>query len=239
MRALLLFLLTVPVFGQVVVSDAINQNRLFGRWLTTGLQAPSSVNPTLLCSQQINRPLVGSSAVNNTGIKYRNRNALYFTGASMSYTNTDSSFPTGDFTVAVWFATTKTYSSGTYGWILTYGSLSGGQLVGVGIGTDATMGTSAFGVTQYGNSVGSGSYVVNDGNWHSGVITRVGTSYNVFVDGVLRNTKTMTTSTVLNKASIGSLTDLTSKYTDYLADLRLYGRAWSINEVVAFHRGLQ
>ena len=101
LRALLLFLLTVPVFGQVVVSDAINQNRLFGRWLTTGLQAPSSVNPTLLCSQQINRPLVGSSAVNNTGIKYRNRNALYFTGASMSYTNTDSGFPTGDFTVEI------------------------------------------------------------------------------------------------------------------------------------------
>jgi len=141
--------------------------------------------------------------------------------------------------VSVWFHSSMSLSTNQFRWLIGYGNASTGALFLVGFGTSSTFGTNGFGVTQFGDSVGTAG--VLDGVWRHGAVINVGTRYEVYVDGVLRATKTMTTNAASTAVTIGknpnALADFYAGLTD---DIRIYSRALTPAEIrlLASRRGI-
>jgi hypothetical protein len=147
--------------------------------------------------------------------------------------------PNGDRSVSVWFNSSMSLSSNQFRWLIGYGNASTGALFLVGFGTSATFGTNGIGVTQFGDSVGTAG--VLDGVWRHAAVVNAGTRYEVYVDGVLRATKTMTTNAASTAVTIGrNSTSLADYYTGLTDDIRLYNRALTLAEIrlLASRRGI-
>jgi hypothetical protein len=170
--------------------------------------------------------------------------ALSFDGANDSITTAGLGVNAANRSVSCWFRTVRSLANGNYQNIIGWGNAATGAAIYVAVGNDATFGTNAFGVTQFGDSTGFGP--VNNGEWRHGVIVNVGTLWSVYVDGIFRTSKTMTTSPAVGSTvRIGSWPFSTGLSTNanfdgQLSDISIYNRAISPNEIrlLASRRGI-
>jgi hypothetical protein len=176
------------------------------------------------------------------------RHALNFAGGT-TFVDTASPGPvTNKRSVSLWFRTSQSFASNQYGYILFYGTATSfpadiGKSLFVGFGSDPTFGTNAFGVSQYGDSVGASS--LNDGRWHHGCIVNDGTLYQVWVDKLLRASKSMTTNStssniLLGRSNLSFPLGSNMNYVGEADDIAIYNRALSPNEIrlLASRRGI-
>ena len=158
--------------------------------------------------------------------------ALDFDAASDGITTSCPGIVTNERGASIWFRTNRVYSSGTYGGLIGWGTATTfpadtGKDFGIVIGNDFNLGASGIGVTQYGDALGVTGF--NDGNWHHIYCDAVGSFYRVYVDGILRSTKTMTTNATAGTVKIGNFQNLF--YRDLLDDGRVYARTLSSQEI--------
>jgi hypothetical protein len=167
------------------------------------------------------------------------KGALSFDGANDNVTTNVPGVITVGRAVSVWFLSSATYSNGNYGFLVRWGTAANfpadsGKDFSVAFGTDANFGNSGIGISQYGDSVGVTGF--NDGNWHHGVFMSFGTLYSIFVDGLLRNTKTMVTNATAGVVSIGTAYG-GFFFNGQLDDMRIYNRALTAPEVRQLYIG--
>jgi len=164
--------------------------------------------------------------------------ALNFDGTN-DFVSVPTLGPTGDRSLSMWFNSSMSLSTNQFRWLIGYGNASTGAAFLVGFGTAGTFGTNGFGVTQFGDSVGTAG--VLDGVWRHGAVVNVGTRYDVYVNGVLRATKTMTTNAASTAVTIGKNPNaLADYYTGLTDDIRIYNRALTDAEIrlLASRRGI-
>jgi hypothetical protein len=162
--------------------------------------------------------------------------ALDFDGSNDHVTTTCPGVTTRGRAVSVWFRTSVILSSvGQYAGIVRWGTATSfpadqGKDFAVQFGNDANFGSTGFGVSQYGDGIGVTGF--NDGRWHHGYIDSVGSLYSIYVDGVFRTSKTMTTNATAGTVTIGRNTYGGVEYfPGQLDDLRIYNRALTAGEV--------
>ena len=153
-------------------------------------------------------------------------NALQFNGSNNYMTAADTPLPTGAAvrTYSAWFRTATALSNATYSNILSYGTAVTSQGILFGLGNDANYGANTnFGISQYGNAVGV-SYAVNDNQWHLGAATYDGTTWKIYVDGVLKGSKAMVTNTVKTGAVLVGKDISNNYWNGSIDDVRIYSR---------------
>jgi hypothetical protein len=162
--------------------------------------------------------------------------ALDFDGSNDHVTTTCPGVITRGRAVSVWFRTSVVLSSvGQYAGIVRWGTATSfpadaGKDFAVQFGNDANFGSTGFGVSQYGDGIGVTGF--NDGRWHHGYIDSVGSLYSIYVDGVFRTSKTMTTNATAGTVTIGRNTYGGVEYfPGQLDDIRIYNRALTAGEV--------
>lgn len=180
-------------------------SRMVDRWCTswtgnTGLQFPSTMgrNHGTLTNFANNG--------NDAYVASPDRLALGFDGSNDHVTTTCPGVTTTRRAVSVWFRTSVNLSNFQYAGIVRWGTATSfpadtGKDFGVQFGTDANFGTNGFGISQYGNAVAVSGF--NDGKWHHGYIDSVGSLYSIYVDGIFRTSKTMTTNATAGTVVIG------------------------------------
>ena len=161
------------------------------------------------------------------------KGALSFDGINDNVTTNVPGLTTTDRAVAVWFRSSATYANGNYGFLVKWGTAASfpadvGKDFSVSFGTDGNIGTNAISISQYGDGVGASGF--NDGNWHHGVFMAQGNAYSIYIDGVLRNSKTMTTNATAGIVSIGTAYG-GFFFNGQLDDLRLYNQALTPPEI--------
>jgi hypothetical protein len=145
----------------------------------------------------------------------------------------DTGFPTGAMTVlAATKCATSSFGMNQYGGVVNWGTAGTGQTVWVLFGTDGNIGTDGFGLTQYGDAVGTAGQL---GTWKSFGICRSGTTYQVCINNVATATKTMTSNTILGgTAVIGGYNGGSSFYLNGdIAELIIVPRACTAAEMAA------
>jgi len=168
---------------------------------------------------------VGDAQVDTTLFKYGTGSMQFDgTGDEITTSSSDSElfeFVGGDFTVEFWVNTTQT---GSYA-IVTHASGNGAANTSWGFfgGTPTSnkVGFYASDGATYQISIAS-STTINDGNWHHVAIAREGSSFRLFVDGVLENTGTWsgtmnTTDRLLRVGDDGS----SINFNGYIDELRI------------------
>jgi hypothetical protein len=145
---------------------------------------------------------------------------------------TDAGFPTGDFTlVTVAISNKAVYSSGQYGPIITWGTMSSGAHILSMWGTDGGgTGTNAYACNIFGDAVKIDSQT---SAWKSFASMRSGTSHTIYLNGVLSATKAMANSTTLsaNPVTIGYAAFVASYAQCYIAEMILVPRALTATEI--------
>lgn len=134
--------------------------------------------------------------------------------------------------VSLWFRTSTSYTLGTYGFLLRWGTAATfpadqGKDFAVVIGNDAQLGTNGFGVTQYGDSVGVTG--LNDGAWRHAYIESLGSTYSIWIDGRFRVSKSMTTNATAGTVVIGAAYGL--PFLGQMNDIRAYSRTLAAQEI--------
>jgi hypothetical protein len=155
------------------------------------------------------------------------------------YVSTSLLGPTGNRSVSLWFSTTKSLSTGQLQLLIGWGPASTGQQFSVLVGTVAGLGTNGFGVTQYGDSIGFGNNA--DGKIRHGAVVNNGSVYTVYLDGVERGQKTMTTNATSGSVVIGKNPNSAADYfLGSIEDIRIYNRALTPSEILllASRRGI-
>lgn len=166
--------------------------------------------------------------------------------ANGNYATTDADGPRYDKTASLWYRNKATFTGNfQYSSFISWGNNSTGELFGVIIATDPNFGSTSLsdpgiGATQWGNAMGSGGY--SDDAWHHCAITNTGTDYELYIDGILRATKSITTATAQSKVRLGVMTP-DNQYPSrgaYLDDLRVYNRVLTVGEIrqLAIYRGI-
>lgn len=162
--------------------------------------------------------------------------ALTFNGSNQYLSASDAALPSGSSarTIEAWFKTTTVLTNSTYVGILGYGTNSNNEAIFFELGDGGTWGNGTdFGISQYGNAIGASNYTVNDGNWHFGVATFDGTTWRIYVDGLLRASSVLTTNTVnTGTMTIGKDT-LNNYWNGSIDDVRVYSRALADYEIYA------
>jgi len=204
------------------------ESRMVDRWCTsftgnTGLQFPSTMGRN-------HGVLTGFS--NNANIAYvssPDRLALGFNGVNNYVANVGRSPATENRAVSCWFNFSQVLSTGTFRQIYSAGASNLNSAFVVGFGTDVNYGSTGFGATQWGNGVGASGF--NDGAWHHGLILNIGSSWQVYVDGLLRASKVMTTNKVSYPANIGRADNASAYYLGQLDDVVVFNDAPTPNEI--------
>ncbi len=166
--------------------------------------------------------------------------ALDFDGSNDHVTTTCPGVTTTRRALSVWFRTSITLSNGQFAGVVRWGTATTfpadqGKDFAVMFGTDTNFGTNGFGVSQYGNGVAAAGF--NDGKWHHGYIDSVGSLYSVYVDGVFRTSKTMTTNATAGTVVIGRSTYGGADYfSGQLDDITIFNTALTPNEVAQIYR---
>ena len=160
--------------------------------------------------------------------------ALDFDGVNDRVITTANGPATSGRMVSLWFRTTATSGGGT-GSLISWGDGTLGQAFQIVFGTGGSLGTNAIGLSQWGDAVGQAGW--NDGNWHHVVGRNNGQLWELWVDGVLRASKTMTTSPTAGTIRIGGngqsgTPGANYNYTGQLDDIRVFATAGT-NEQIA------
>lgn len=161
--------------------------------------------------------------------------ALNFDGTNDTISTASRGVSAAPRTVCAWFRTSRSLSSGQYMGIVGFGSNSTGAAFFFGFGNDPQFGATGFGVSQFGDAVGSTGY--NNGIWNHGCVVNVGTLWSVYVNGVFVTSKTMTTNSGSNNTvTIGSWTLATAlgssaNFDGDIDDVRIYSRAVTEQEI--------
>jgi prepilin-type N-terminal cleavage/methylation domain-containing protein len=163
--------------------------------------------------------------------------ALSFVSSTTQYaTTSDASLPSGSSarTIAVWLNTTSTNIGSIFG----YGTTSSNAYIFVA--PSSASGTN-FGISTYGGGASSvySLIPINDGKWHYCVATYDGTTWKIYIDGVLNNSSTAgTTNTILSgTARIADDAAGNPSWTGEEDDLRIYNRALSAAQISAMYNG--
>ncbi len=148
-----------------------------------------------------------------------------FNGSTQYLTATDTGLPTGDKTISMLFSTTAT-GSGNYG-LFAFGTVASNELV------CALYSSGALYVTQYGASYSITGY--NDGNVHALSVTNTGNSWATYIDGELKNSGALTTSTLLSGSlTIGKILNLGDYFPGSISNFCVHGRVLSLGEIAQF-----
>lgn len=177
------------------------------------------------------------------------RYALSFTGGATHVATSFIGPAVNQRSLSVWFRTTQNHTNSQYGTIFFYGTATtfpadAGRSFFVMVFSETVNGwDNAFGVSQFGDSLGVNN--VNDGLWHHGCIVNRGSEYQVWLDGVLRATKTMATTPTSSAAFLGRGNTSGSlgsnlNYVGHADDYAFYNRALSPSEIrlLASRRGI-
>ena len=150
-----------------------------------------------------------------------------FNGSTSKVALTGTTFPvSGDFTMSAWYNGTTPTGDGLVG----YGSaLATGQRRSILI----VSGNAYFG--GYSSDLDSNTKVV-DGKWHNIIVTYTGTTCSIYVDGVRRNTGTLTLNTTNQIFRIGCRADDTSFINASADEIIIESRAWTAKEVETYYR---
>ena len=177
-----------------------------------------------------------TSMANDDWVVNGGKLALDFDGSNDHVTTTCPGVTTRGRAVSVWFRTSVLLGSvGQYAGIVRWGTATSfpadaGKDFAVQFGNDANFGSTGFGVSQYGDGIGVTGF--NDGRWHHGYIDSAGSLYSIYVDGVFRASKTMTTNATAGTVTIGRNTYGGVEYfPGQLDDIRIYNRALTATEV--------
>jgi len=158
--------------------------------------------------------------------------ALDFDGVDDFVPTTAPGVTTVNRSVSVWFRSSVNLSNGQYATLVRMGTATSfpadiGKDFQVLFGTDANFGTNAIGISQYGDAVAATGF--NDGRWHHGYFEAKGSVYSIYLDGVFRTSKTMTTNATAGTISIGR--EYSFSFLGQLDDIRIYNRALSESEI--------
>jgi len=170
----------------------------------------------------------GASVITN-----RAGRALDFDGVDDFVPTTAPGVTTVNRSVSVWFRSSVNLSNGQYATLVRMGTATSfpadiGKDFQVLFGTDANFGTNAIGISQYGDAVAATGF--NDGRWHHGYFEAKGSVYSIYLDGVFRTSKTMTTNATAGTISIGR--EYSFSFLGQLDDIRIYNRALSESEIL-------
>jgi hypothetical protein len=147
---------------------------------------------------------------------------------------------TADKAISVWYRNIGAFTANQqYAPLVYYGGGSTGAMFALILSTAASVGgngLTAFGVgvSQFGDSVGTAQ---NDTNWHHVCVTNSGTTWNVYVDGVFRVSKAMTTGTFASAVYIGFVDDAiwggaySPNASAVVDDARIYERVPHVEEI--------
>lgn len=136
--------------------------------------------------------------------------------------------------VSLWFRTTATLGGGASS-LISWGDGTLGQAFQVIFGTGGSLGTNAIGLSQWGDAVGQAGW--NDGNWHHVVGRNNGQLWELWIDGALRASKTMTTAPTAGIIRLGGngqsgAPGANYNYTGQLDDVRVFATGGT-NEQIA------
>lgn len=136
--------------------------------------------------------------------------------------------------VSVWFKTSVNLTNGNYATISRWGTATTfpadiGKDFQVLFGTDANFGTNGIGISQYGDGVAVAGF--NDGQWHHGAFMSIGSTYFVYVDGILRASKVMTTNAEAGTIRLGGYTASSLLFSGEVDDYRAYNRYLTETEI--------
>jgi len=170
------------------------------------------------------------------------KGALDFDGSNDYVTTTTPGLTTSNMSVSLWFRSQVNLSTNNYSCLLDWGAASSypadiGKNFSILFGSDANFGTNGFGVSQYGD--GFAVPGLNDNVWHSAYIELVGSLYSIWIDGVFRTSKTMTTNTTSTAITIGKYFS-GWYYNGVIDDIRIYKRSLKASEIrlLASERGI-
>lgn len=176
------------------------------------------------------------SLVNGPTYNSLNGGSIVFDGVDDIVTGSQLSLPTGsaDRTVSGWFRTTRNLSTLQYQSMFWYGNLSTSNGFFYLVGGDGNIGgvgaANRFGVSQYGDGVGS-PQTVNDGLWKNGVVTVSSSLWTLYLNGVSVASKSMSTNTSNTAYRLG-YDGTTFYYQGNISTIQVYNRALSTSEVL-------
>lgn len=165
--------------------------------------------------------------------------ALSFNGSTQYVTGSDIGFPTGSSSKTIVVRFKQTAAAFSYQVMFSYGSIGIGNL----LWGSALNGSGGITITQYGDSLNSVRTGLNDGKWHTSVLTVTEdfitsiSLYSIYIDGVFDSSKTMITNTTLNGSwAIGrSQYDASGYSPATIADVRVLNRILSASEILSLH----
>jgi hypothetical protein len=165
--------------------------------------------------------------------------ALDFDGSNDHVITTAPGPVTAQRAISVWFNCSTTFALSSYGGLVSYGGSVGtiGSMFLVTFGSDGNFGSSGFGVSQYGDGVAASGF--NDGKWHHGLIVNSASFYEVYVDGILRASKTMTTNPAASSVYLGRWSPnpfSLAYYSGLLDDCIIFDAALTASEVREIYR---
>lgn len=161
-----------------------------------------------------------------------NRWCLRGTAAASQRFSGCGTFPTGDRTVMVWWRAQVTISQFSVRVAFFQGQQVTGQSLHLTIFHDST-GTTGAMLGQWGDNL-TVPYG-NDGRWHCIVGQNTGSSYEIFVDGVSRGTKTMTTTQTTTAPEIFGASGL-SAWDGDLGEIAWWNRLLRPAEIMELYR---
>lgn len=149
-------------------------------------------------AKDLSQPTVSNQPrIINTGVvdKQNFIPAIFFNGTSNYLSASDASLPIGNLSIsAIVRSKAASYTSGTYGSFLHYGTGGAGNAIFGTFGTDANMGTNALAFSQYSDAIGI-TNSLNTSLIYSA--SRAASSYTLFKNGGSSISKTMATNTTL------------------------------------------
>ncbi|MEQ8715239.1 MAG: LamG-like jellyroll fold domain-containing protein, partial [Cyclobacteriaceae bacterium] len=147
-------------------------------------------------------------------------NALDFDGANDKIVTAYTLNNSGDYTIEAWF---KDEAGATGNKVI----LSGGD--SWWLGTLTTSGVLRFTVAA-GQQI-DGSINVRDNSWHHVAVTKVGTTYSLYLDGVLEAGPAVLTPVGNNPVQIGSIQTTSFEWTGELDEIRIWEIERSLTEI--------
>lgn len=214
-------------------------------WVTNGLVGfwcPSLTSPTgtqlLDLSGQNNNGTLTNMDVATSWVQSGGKGALSFDRVNDQIPTTCPGITTSSRSCSVWFNTSIVLANAQYSPLLKWGTAATfpadiGKGFTVAFGNDANFGSTGIGISQYGDAIGVTGF--NDGRWHFGYFESIGSVYSIYIDGVFRASKTMTTNATAGTVVIGQ--DLGNFYSGQLDDVRVYNRALTADEIVKLYAG--
>ncbi len=129
-------------------------------------------------------------------------------------------------TVSLWFKTTNSSNA----MLVFYGTQAANQAVYV-----LLYGGGTFTASQHGSSISSPLTYV-DGAWHHGVVTYDSSTWSVYVDGQLKNSGTMTTSTTLGgNLTIAKASGGQPYFNGTIDEVAVYNRSLTADEIAGMY----